>query len=379
MIKVLFQLNQLGYGGTEKAILTFIKNLDKSIFQPSLFFNTDARILQCLKISIFKKFSSRYKRKFNEKYIQAWVRKDEFLEAVEERLYTGWGMKAFLRCQAQIAPNIIHFNRGLPEDFYTKCISELPKEVRVVDHNIFATRPCAPYAERIDRMLFLSHWCLKRSSWANPEKSRVLYYPVAIPPKPTSNLSLRQELGIPNDALVLGRLSRPNLDDGEVILKSLVRIFHKYPNVFFVSIGASDYFRQKSKDLSRIHCLPSTSNEARIHQFLESLDILLHYRIEGETFGLNIAEAMFRGIPVISHQSEIDNAQIELLTKARRSGVIADSPTLESYLSSIEELIIDKDLRSTLGENGRSTALSFFNPQALTRNLESIYLEILSK
>jgi glycosyltransferase involved in cell wall biosynthesis len=178
---------------------------------------------------------------------------------------------------------------------------------------------------------------------------------------------------------VLGRLSRPNLDDGEIILECLLRIFRKYPNTYFLNIGASDNFKKSARNLTKVYCLPPTSDESLIDEFLKSLDIFLHYRREGETFGLNIAEAMHRGIPVVSHRSDIDNAQVELLTKHGVSGILASSATLEHYFLAIETLIADRGLRYTLGINGQTSARSCFNAQRLTDKLESIYLNALSK
>ena len=42
--KILFHLNLAGFGGTEKAILTFCQNIDRRQFQPYLFiYNTSSK------------------------------------------------------------------------------------------------------------------------------------------------------------------------------------------------------------------------------------------------------------------------------------------------------------------------------------------------
>ena len=110
---------------------------------------------------------------------------------------------------------------------------------------------------------------------------------------------------------------------------------------------------------------------------MDSLDVLLHYRIEGETFGLNIAEAMSRGVPVVTHRSSLDNAQIELLSRFRPSGLVSDSLDVGDYSLAVTRLITDEGLRRALGSNGRITARENFSPAQLTRELESIYLRIL--
>ncbi len=381
MIKVIFHLNQLGYGGTEKAVLTFIKMLDKRLFEPSLFFNTSVNTLEHKKLQLLKNCSKKYERKYNEKYVYGFARKREFEEAVSGRLFLGWGLSDFAKCCSSIGPAIIHFNRGLPMDFYTENIDKLPSGIKIIDHNIFATKPSASYLKALDHMFFVSQWCLNKSSWADPNKSSFIYNPVADTSRALGDCDIRQELHIPTDSIILGRLSRPNLDDGEFIIEVLLRIFAKFPRVHFVCVGASKAFTVKAHKLglAKVHCLLPTTDEARIDQFLQALDIFLHYRREGETFGLNIAEAMSRGIPIVSHKSEVDNAQVELITQDRRSGIVCDKLSVDAYVAALEKLITDSSLRLQLGQNARQTAEKHFCAGELTRTLESVYMRVLRK
>ena len=41
--------------------------------------------------------------------------------------------------------------------------------------------------------------------------------------------------------------------------------------------------------------------------------MLAHARLDGETFGSNVAEAMIHGRPVVSHRSHLYNAQVEII------------------------------------------------------------------
>ena len=378
MIKVLFQLNQLGYGGTEKAILTFISNLDRTLFEPSVFFNTTVNTLEHHKIRFLSYLSKRYRRKFDEKYVYGLARLEDFSKAVDGRLYCGNGLKGLLQTQRRLGTTIIHFTRGLPDDFYTEDVAMLSRHSRLVEYNIFGTKPQLSYLKHLDYMLFVSDWCISRSKWAVEGKSSVLYFPTQeFKVSTKSNECLRRRLGISDESIVLGRLSRPNLDDGSFVLSVLLEVFKTYPDAHFVCLGASPAFVSATKELNNIHCLSPTTDEEHLNAFLDSLDVLLHYRIEGETFGLNIAEAMSRGVPVVTHPSSLDNAQIELLSMFRPSGLVSDSLDVADYSLAVTRLIADEDLRRALGINGRITARENFSPVQLTRELESIYLRIL--
>lgn len=375
MVKILFQLNQLGYGGTEKAILTFISNLDRKLFEPSVFFNTTANTLEHHRVRFLSYISKRYKKKFDEKYVHGLARLEDFSNAVGGRLYCGNGFTELLQTQSRLGADILHFTRGLPDDFYTKEVGLLSRQSRLVEYNIFGTKPRLSYLKHLDHMLFVSEWCISRSEWAVKGKSSVLYFPVPeFKGLAKVGEGLRRRLGIDSESIVLGRLSRPNLDDGSFVLSVLLEVFKLYPNAHFVCLGASSAFVAATKGFGNIHCLPATIDEGEIESFLRSLDILLHYRIEGETFGLNIAEAMSRGIPVVTHRSALDNAQVELLTRFRPSGLISAGPSVSDYTEAVMRLVSDKDLRRTLGSNGQVTAAENFATGKLTRRLESIYL-----
>lgn len=376
MINVLFQLNSLGYGGTEKATLSLIRSIDKNLFSPSLFFNTNFKHPDYYKIRALSLFSRRYKAKFQEKYKAGFVRLDDFFEATGGRLFVGWGMRDFLECINKVKPDIIHMNRGLPADFYTSDSEVISKQAKIVDYNIFGTRPPPHYHANTSQMLFTSHWSLEKSDWADPRKSHVLYFPTTRRVEDPQS-RLRQRLQLPDGSLLIGRLSRPNLDDGDFILKVLNFLFAKYDNLHFVGIGSSDVFKKNTASLSRVHHLPPTTREEEIDDFITSLDVLLHYRKEGETFGLNIAEAMTRGVPVVTHRSEVDNAQVELLTRFRDSGLIVNVESPYEYSLEVERLIKDPGLRDTLGSNGSVTASENFDTNKITRALQSIYLKAL--
>ena len=114
--------------------------------------------------------------------------------------------------------------------------------------------------------------------------------------------------------------------------------------------------------------------------FYNTINILFHYRNEGETFGMNIAEAMIHGKPVISHTSEVDNAQIELLDDCDHPcGIIVHNITdTTEYYDKLNELISNSDLRLELGKNGKTKALQTYEESLMTKQLESLYKNIVS-
>lgn len=371
-IKILYQLNQLGYGGTEKAIFTFLQNLNLTQFEPYVYFNTDYKSLHYYRKKILSLLSKKYRKKFRAQYITAFARYQEFEKIVgKSHIYVGNGIDDFLSTIANVNPNIIHFNRGNEEDFYTSHIQLIPNNIICVETNIFGKSSNINYMNRLSKIFLVSRWLMDRYNWNANTKAKVLYNPICLP---KTELTLREELSIPKNSIVLGRISRPNLDNGEFIENILSSILNN--DIYFITIGASEDFKQKTQSNKYIICLNPTTDEVYLSKFYNTIDVLLHYRKEGETFGMNIAEAMIHGKPVISHKSNIDNAQIELLLQEVQSGYIVNEINAVEYIEKINLLIHNSNLLYNMGNNAKRIALQKYAEKIVTKQLESYYLSI---
>lgn len=375
-IRVLIQLNQLGYGGTEKAVLTILKNIDTRRFHVQVICSSPGGPLKFVKYYIFKFFSSHYERMYKERFVTAYARLADFQRFANGGLIRVSGWRGFRKAAERFRPDIIHFNRGIEKEFYSLKLSELPGP-RFIETSIFGRDGPPDYLRHLSRVIFSSDWLLKISPLSRALPSLRLYIPVELigltPPKPRSSRCER------SGELVIGRLSRPNLDDGEFVARVILPLLDRNPGLRFKSLGSSDKFVRLTSSHPRIfHRLPTVLEE-EIRDFLEDLDILMHYRVEGETFGLNIAEAMSLGKPVVSHISKVDNAQVELLTAFGDAGlVVNDATSVEEFQEHLQRLIDSQTLRESLGRRGRAVAKENFDPVLITRKLESLYMEVLS-
>ena len=119
MIKILYQLNQLGYGGTEKAIQTICENIDRTRFEIYLFFQSKIGTPKFYMDKIRALFSDKYKQKFTVRYVNSIARKPSFEELFGCSNIACGGFSEFRKFVNNINPDIIHFNRGNSADFYT--------------------------------------------------------------------------------------------------------------------------------------------------------------------------------------------------------------------------------------------------------------------
>ena len=74
-------------------------------------------------------------------------------------------------------------------------------------------------------------------------------------------------------------------------------------NTLFLLLGGSSKYKEQSVKLGikNIEFIPTTPLLESIHKFLNSLDVYAHGRRDGEQCSTAIIEAMYHGLPVISH------------------------------------------------------------------------------
>ena len=373
-IKILYHLNQVGYGGTEKAILSFCQNLNRDIYEPYLFIYNKNPAYKYYWYLFLGKVSRKYRNRFLTKYIYSRARIKDFIDTISKHNIFEGNTKAFKNTIDRVSPDIIHFNRGKWESFFDTLINVTPDDCICVETNIFGYPASTNYFDRLKKAYFVSHWLLKKSPWSG-SKGDVLYNPIK---KPANSISIRDKLHIPEDAFVFGRISRPDLMDDDFILEVFNKIHNE--NAYLLVLAGSRIMRDAAENNKRIILIDATTSESTISNFYNSIDVLLHYRIDGETFGMNIAEAMIHGKPVISHISKIDNAQAELLAETDlhgKVGFICPENDMDTYLNHMMELMHDPQKRDVLGNNALRRAQDLYQEDVVTRYLEKEYKALL--
>jgi FkbM family methyltransferase len=217
-----------------------------------------------------------------------------------------------------------------------------------------------------------SQW--QRKQWMNSggDISRSSVIPV-IPDKPIATKNLRQSLGIPDDAFVAGLHQR---DSADIYSDWPLAAFKNLPeNSHFILLGGSDKYVEQARALgiNNFHKLSHIGDPLIISTFLNSLDVYLHGRKDGETFGNVLAEALLHGVPCISHRSlHGANAQIETIGPG---GFFLESK--KEYKEKLLKLYSDSDLRKNLGLLGKAHAEKQFSADNAAETLESLYMRII--
>ena len=87
------------------------------------------------------------------------------------------------------------------------------------------------------------------------------------------------------------------------------------PDIHYLIMSPADAAKKLviEKKILNVHWLEPSYLEEDVWAFHQAIDVLAHFRNDGESFGLNIAESMLVGNPILTHRSHIWNAHLEYL------------------------------------------------------------------
>jgi glycosyltransferase involved in cell wall biosynthesis len=291
----------------------------------------------------------------------------------QERVLSYSTEEEFFQIAEKIQPDIFHIHRsGRPDEF--PIVPKLKNYInKCVETNVFGG---FDPTEVIDLTLYINKPLLK-SGGSLKRKIGYLYYPVK---PPVHNNDLRNSLDIPPTTFVMGRIGRP--DDhifDPISLLALKTIEEKtdYDIIYLVQSPPPAMIKMaKETGLKKIKFInePVVSDN-EISSFFNTIDILAHARKDGETFGLNIAEAMIHGKPVISHKSRIANGHKDFVKKC---GYFTGTDNYRQYARYISKLYSNNKKRIQLGEKGRLFAIENFLLENIGKKLETHYMELIA-
>ena len=125
---------------------------------------------------------------------------------------------------------------------------------------------------------------------------------------PNVNEDMREELGIPKDALVIGRNGGSDTFDIPFVKQAIQVVLNERKDIWFVF-----QLTDKFIDHERVIFLPGSSDMNTKVRFINTSDAMLHARYVGESFGLSCAEFSIRNKPVITYEKSPERNHIDTL------------------------------------------------------------------
>ena len=117
---------------------------------------------------------------------------------------------------------------------------------------------------------------------------------------------LRQELNIPDDALVFGRYGGIDSFDIDFVMDFIHH--HASPSMYFIFMNTRWF-----SDNPHVKYVNGTTDLERKRKFINTTDAMIHARTRGETFGLACAEFCFANKPIITYSESPETNHIDIL------------------------------------------------------------------
>ena len=190
--------------------------------------------------------------------------------------------------------------------------------------------------------------------------------------------SLRNELGIPNDAFVFGFVGRINKDKGVTELFGAFRKLEEtIGDIYLVLVGLDEREDQIDNNLNQWanenQRILFTGPSRQVEKYLSAMDcfVLPSYR---EGFGLTVVEAEAMGLPVIvTDIPGPTDAMIE-----GKTGIVVPKKNTEALYQAMARLYGDVKKRTEYGNAGPQFARENFEQQELFRRILEDRKELLS-
>ena len=126
---------------------------------------------------------------------------------------------------------------------------------------------------------------------------------------PDHNDNFRQELGIPEDSIVIGRTGGLETFDIEFVYPVIEQISQERKNVYFLFANTNSF----SNNNPRIIFMDGFADIFIKRKFINTCDAMIHARTVGESFGVAIGEFSWCNKPIITYANSIEKNHIFML------------------------------------------------------------------
>lgn len=223
----------------------------------------------------------------------------------------------------------------------------------------------------VSRVMHICEWNADKWIKKGGDKKRVVLvsHPMDIQ---FNGGNLREELKM-QDKFIYGFHQRN--DDSiysDIPLKAYKMI--ESSNTVFILLGGSKKYQIQAKELAlkNIIFLDHTGDAQYIYKFLNSLDVYAHGRKDGEVNSTAMAEAMYFGLPIVSHYSSINNGHVECIGNA---GQVVS--TTREYADEMIKLFENKEYYNLRKSEAKKQYLNKYKLEGQMENIINIYKDVI--
>ena len=196
------------------------------------------------------------------------------------------------------------------------------------------------------------------SKWLSKITDYKIPYVPYIVHLPDHNLNMRDELGIPKDALVFGRNGGWDTFDLQFVKQSIVENLEKRSDIWFIFQYTEPFYEHE-----RIIYLEPTADLNEKVRFINTSDVMLHARNIGESFGLSCAEFSIRNKPVITYYNSLERNHIDTLDE---KGIFYENK------EDIDHILLNLDRNEITGLEWN--CYQDYSPENVVQKFKEVYL-----
>jgi glycosyltransferase involved in cell wall biosynthesis len=193
-------------------------------------------------------------------------------------------------------------------------------------------------------------------------------------------ISIKRELGIPTDALVVGKIARMvPVKNHEQLLESAPHIIAQHPNIRFLLVGDGpliEHLRDRANRMGISNHIVFTGLVARerIPELLSVTDLLVHTALY-EGMPRVFAQALAMGKPCVAFDA--DGAS-ELIVPGETGYLVRPGDTV-GLAAAVNQLLEDPQLRAQMGQAGRRRVDPAFRADTMVQQIDAVYQELLQR
>lgn len=244
-----------------------------------------------------------------------------------------------------------------------------------------------PYVRRVDRFIAISGAVREDLSAAlrvRPGRIRVVHNPVEADAFQGPRGAFRAELGVPEDAFLLGQVGQIEPRKGQLeLVRAVASLLPRLPNLRLAVVGDDvygawpDYKREVLGTVAREGLegrVLLTGVRRDVPQVMRDLDALA-MPSRREPFGRVLIEAMAAGTPVIA--TRVDG--VPEIVDDGETGLLVPPGDPEALAAAIERLAGDPGLRAALAERAGRVVRERFSLARHVAGVTAVYEELLAR
>ncbi len=193
-------------------------------------------------------------------------------------------------------------------------------------------------------------------------------------------IAVRREFGIPDDALVVGKIARLfPLKGHDQLMDAAPAIVKRHPDVRFFLVGDGvlyDHLRKRALDAGILNnfVFAGLIPRERIPEMLSVMDVLVHTSLR-EGLARVLPQALAMGKPCVSF--DIDGAPEVVIPD--QTGYLVRPGDSVGLADAIARLLDDLELRTRMGAAGRRKVDPAFRAETMVNEISKVYKKLVNK